>query len=177
MDGSVTWVIEKSAIHSDEEDRDARDAQEAGFLARVRDGELDEELGLIAMGATGVRTDLLRDQRPFDVRVQGRFASLAEAFGGFLTCLEGDSWLETRDGLTTWRFEVGAEIEGCEDGDPGTLLHGDDYEVVLSEGAFVEAIGFELSGGVATMVPMEDLDPDDTYPEEPVVLSLTWTTP
>lgn len=170
-DGAVTWLVVESDVHSDLGVASGSQQEEDEFLADALDGDHPVARGLRTFGATSVRTMVVRDQRPFTVATEGRFASLEALFGGMMDAcgVAHDSSLERIGTEVTWTLTVPPDADAdCGDGDAlaDAITR---YRVVLQQGRFVRAAGFHLDG--CTVAEAED---QFGTGDSGLVLSLTW---
>ena len=181
-DGSVRWLALDRDIHAVADTAAARLREETDFMARVANERHPTAVGLLALGAVGVKTQVVSADWPFVVTTEARFDNIAELWQRFfaLTGMKGSNTL-TRDGnRTTWTLVVDTKEEtvgtASDDERKGieSLLDGDEGPVlVIRQGRFVESVGFDIAddGRVATL---DDLSERDWDKEPRLVLSLTW---
>lgn len=177
-DGGVTWRVIRDLVRSDCDGPEKRADEEAEFVAGVDAGEESWSATFGELGARETRVELLRAERPYTVVVQARFAHVEDLLRRMLAEVEGEasvSWEE--DGsLRRLRLTLPAEeplapedpqARGHEDrepADPGA------FRIALTEGRFVEAVGFRLARDGAFAEPLE-FDEDGREPKE---LLLVW---
>jgi hypothetical protein len=170
--GAVTWVVHDRDVHSDESG--AKRAQEESEFMRAVRSQADEPLvALEALGGRDAVTELLRAERPWEVRTSARFAradALAVALMRELG-VQGDGSLTTAGNRTTLRVQWREEDDdGSEDSAVNALAEElSAYRIVMTEGRFVAASGFVVSqdGRVATFA-----EPGPTQAARQI--SLTW---
>jgi hypothetical protein len=185
--GGLTWSALHEEVRSDDEDPARRDAEEHEWLAGVRRNGHATARAFRAIGGRGVRSEIVRGERPYTVHTEARFVSVAEALAELLQRIGLRAEAELRyDGprttLTLRIGELDEEDDADEASDQGTdleeLLPGEHpYRFVLVEGSFVEARGFELQARNTAAVM---LDPDDDavprVGEDDRLYVLTWIT-
>lgn len=171
--GAVTWVVHDRDVHSDE-DGSKRAQEESEFLRAVRGQAHEPLLALESLGGRDAATELLRTERPWEVRTSARFVradTLAIALMRELG-VQGEASLTTTGSRMTLRVQWRAEDDG---GSEDTALSAlaeelSAYRIVLTDGRFVSAAGVVVSpdGRVATFV-----EPGQTSQAEQQI-SLTW---
>jgi len=182
--GAVSWEVVEKDVRSDAKTPFDRQAEEDAYFTRVRNRNHPVAKGLAELGALNVRTRILREDRPYSVVTDGRFTSL-ENLGRQLILafqLTGMSSVQ-RDGETmTWTFTI--RDPHSPDGQPSKvdddlseLTNGfERLKIVLVQGAFVNAKGFDISSDrrVATVAKPDDETADKFDAGEPVVWKLVW---
>ena len=133
---------------------------------------------LLAPAALDAR--IVRAEPPFAVQTEARFAAIDDVFRDVLDLFEIPAIVELReeDGLarlriTAWPDEMPDENKNLEAEEPaaGILLALFlECRIVLAEGSFVEARGFEILDGGSAARPV------DNDEEEPAIFELSWTT-
>lgn len=121
----------------------------------------------------------MRDTRPFVVVTEAEFGRIDELGRNLLDQLRmtGRSELAMVDGGLRWTLTVlpsEGESDSADDSEVTPLLvdAADSYRIILGEGCFVDAVGFELSEGSTVAAPVEQAElPNDG---RPLVFSLTW---
>jgi hypothetical protein len=179
--GSVTWLTLEKDIRSAEEDPEERLQEEQLFLETWARGEHETAVEMAELGARSVDCQLVRAERPFMVVTTARFVAVDETLQRFFEGLDvrNEAKLErlpegTRLTWTLWLDEDEAATFGSDD--PPELEPEDSslLRLVLTEGEFVDATGFEIGeGGTVATLPET---PEDLAVEEDgaVTLSLTW---
>jgi hypothetical protein len=178
--GSVTWSAMEKDVHSDAENANDQQIEEANYVEAVRLLNHPMARGFAELGARDVRTRILRGSAPFTVVTEARFPSIAFLGDQIIqrTGLAGTSTISHDETGSTWTFSVRDPHapNGVEkpDDDLSALTVGlDRLAVVLTDGRFVQAKGFQLSGDgrTATMIKWdEDALKDDGV----LLLKLTW---
>lgn len=170
-DGAVTWsILHRNVRSGDEEELEY-------FSAVVRD---DHGVARSFRKLDGdVTTTVLRAVRPYSVLTEARFAGIdflgqriLDRFGARGTSTIGHNpdgsltWRLVLDGMFSEPSEAGLEhVEDIFDGD---------LKIVLTEGRFLAAKRFTITGDEAVMIEPEEPEGDQT--SAPFVISLTWTT-
>ncbi len=168
-DGGVTWVVVERNARSNAPDRADRDQEEAAFLDALEAGEHDVARALARAGASAVDSRLARCRRPYAVWTEARFASAEAMVEALLAELDlGGHASLTRDG-DRFCFDLVVSIpEDSEDSASAAGGDGDDetvlalldgierLEVVLLDGRFTGATGFEVDGDRAVPVPLSE---------------------
>ena len=182
-DGSAVWAVTAEDVRSDLEDREVRSMEEARYLKGARRGETEVGAALRHVGATWVKTTVVRDVAPYTVLTEGRFESAASMLESFLGAIgfeaETALWFDGERTTLSFRFWERAESEAqaeSKDGPADCLVEPlEQYRFVLTEGRFEEASGFRLKSGdtVAVMLDLEEAE-DDTG-RGSVHYSLTWS--
>ena len=155
-DDQVAWVAIEGDVQSDEADPGRRFAEELDYLTAAIEGRHRIAKGLTALApGSVVRTHVLRDERPFRVQIDARLGGIDHV----LQQLFKESGLQasvllTRDGVRTTlgvQFDFGVPI--VEVDHPVTALMDDfaSFKLVLTEGTFAQADGWDVSGGAASL--------------------------
>ena len=186
-DGDVTWVVMEEAIHSDEDDAGDRQREERGLLDRLASGRHPIAVALDALGPRRLDAGLVRDVRPYTIRTTAEFRSvewlLEDLFAGLgiVARVDLDSFGDERRLVIAFRPDADGEEGSGENAADDATFHplvasADRYSIVLTEGRFVDAVGFELNGSKTVARPptgdLEELQGDDGE----VLLSLSWVT-
>jgi hypothetical protein len=173
--GAVTWTVHDQDVHSDEADRSKRAQEEADFLRAIHNRTHGPLLALEALGGRNAASELTRTKRPWDAvttaefdRIDGLFASLLRELG-----IEGSASLSSNGDRTTLRVQWAEGERGAEETPALALVEElDAYRVVLTEGRFVAAEGFEISSDGRMATPAADAMSRSTSDRH---VSLTWT--
>src|SRR5688500_1589131 len=76
-DGAVVWTVNESDVFSDDSDPTKRLLEEQAYISSAVSGTHGAAQAFRAMAAEGlIRTDVLREERPYEVRTEARFSSL-----------------------------------------------------------------------------------------------------
>ncbi|HSK08376.1 MAG TPA: hypothetical protein VK911_02275 [Vicinamibacterales bacterium] len=177
-DGSVTWTILESGVHSDSADPDAARREERDYLAEHRAGWTELAKALAAMGGLDIQAHVLRDRAPFETHTSARFDGLEVWSNGYCAARRWPCTSQTaREGAqTTWTWTIAGGATGSDQADEvdGVMAPLDEalvgLRVRLAAGRFVSARGFQLAGAVATLDSDAWEGDQDEY-----TLSLTWT--
>jgi hypothetical protein len=155
--GAVWTVIERD-VRSDEKDPAARIGEEQDYVLAARAGQHGVARAFRSLGAGSVTTTWLRRERPYSVMTEARFADVRQLALAILreAKAQGDVTL-TRDGCRT-KFGMRVNLEAgteSEDGSPLDALLSDleTYRIVLTEGRFISADGFEILDEGSIAVP------------------------
>jgi hypothetical protein len=182
-DGALTWVAVETQVRSDLDDPQERRQEEREFLESARAGRHPIAEALGSLGPARLETTILRDRRPFHVVTEAELGPVAGFAREVLWRLgvPGEAELVTTGSrrsleITVWPDQ--ANEDAVDEDDPllALLSDWDDYRIVLTDGRFVAAQGFEISddGTVARVVEAEETE-EEPAEGEPLVLSLTWT--
>ncbi len=176
-EGGVTWVVHEREVRSISE-LPEQGAEEEGFLADALLGVHPVALAFDLLGPDRLDYRLLRTERPFELRTEARFRSVEDLAVNLLDRLDlnGTVSLWTEDGVTC--LEV--VIEPCGDDDvpdDDIIALADElssYRLVMTQGRFVDAVGFDLLEEGVVAVPVESEVDCEGSPDKPLVLSLSW---
>jgi hypothetical protein len=176
--GAVTWVVRDADVHSDANDRSKAVEEESEFLNLVRGGLHPPLVALEALGGRAGATELIRSERPWEVRTSARFDrldTLAEALLRELS-ITGAATMTSASDRTTLRVEWTDHPDVVVNDETDTPVLAlveelEDYRLVLIEGRFLAAEGFALSADGRAAVPVEQTAPANGRRH----LSLTWT--
>lgn len=183
-DGSVVWSVLEQEVRSDEKNPEDRVREEQAMLDAVRTGRGDVAEALFGLGGNRVDSRIMRDQRPFAILTEARFASIAVALERFFDDLGCDSRaeLELRGGLVALTFSFREWVEN--DSDDGRRTHAEvlleeaeRYRFVLTEGEFVEADGFRLEADDTVAVLLDRSEEEVDANEGRARYELVWTAP
>ena len=194
-DGAVTWMVLEKDIHSVAEDLQERRQGEETLLAERRSGQYDIARGLEVLDPIWIETKILREERPYMVTTEARFASIDQMLQSFMDPSGGRITVDLRlDGnrvrlLVMYDFDAPEDSERDEgfEGESEALLallaDAEDYRVVLTNGKFIGARGFRIEekGSVAILLEQSDEDVEEIDEVDEfggtVVYSLTWQLP
>jgi hypothetical protein len=173
--GAVWSVIEKD-VRSDEKMAADRIREEHDYVLGARAGQHGVAQAFRGMGAESVTTTWLRRDRPYSVMTEARFADVRQLTMAILreAGAQGDVTL-VREGCRT-RFGVRLNLEQPGDSKEDSPLEAlmDDletYRLVLTEGRFISADGFEILDEGSIAVPDRKKTPADGV----LTLALTWS--
>lgn len=181
-DGSLTWVAAESNVYSDEADPGKRAAEDQSYIGPALIGAHPVARGLEALGPDSlVRTTVVREDRPFHVIAEARFARADRT----LERLFVDSGIPARvtmtqeDGQTSLRMRFDFSRQTVERATPAAaLLEAIDHFVfVLPEGRFIAGGGFEVPDRARARLAKEAFDAIDESmtARRPIELTLTWS--
>ena len=193
-DGTVVWSVLEEEIRFDGETSESRKQQEEDFLDRVGEFEHMAARALEALYPGSLTTRVLREEAPLAVLTEAYFPGIDRVFENLFTLYEmpASAQLEIGEGRARLdvRFWMNPD-EAEEEETRGETAAGDDdrdaYEwfllallvecrIVLTEGKFIEARGFEIVDGGKVAKPAK-IDTDEAKENNtPIELSLTWTT-
>lgn len=178
-EGDLTWIADERQVRSGLDDPAERRREEREFLAAARVDRHPVAAALASFTPGSLVTTLVRERRPFHVVTRAELGP-ADRFARevlFRLGAPGDAELHAAGDqrtleVTLWPEE--ADDEALSEDDPllALVADADDYRIVLAEGRFVAARGFEISASGAEARPLED--PADPPEGEALVLSLTW---
>lgn len=148
-DGSVRWTVDESNVYSDEADHGQRIAEEQAFIGPALIGAHRVALGLQAIAPDGlVRTTVIRDERPYHVVTDARFARVDRMFERLFNeaGVNAGVTLDERDGQHYLRMQFDFAREGDERDRPAAALLEDfeNFRFVLTEGRFVAGGGIDV---------------------------------
>lgn len=178
-DGEVAWTTVERNVRSDGQHTSSRDAEEAEYLAAALAGTNDVAKGLAVLEPVRVQTRVLRRERPFTVMTEARFSSVEELANRIMAeCrLTGDAYTTREADAVTLHLHLdfrGVDQE-TENTSPVMALIDEisAYRIVLTDGRFVEAIGFTLNDDntIATPIAISD---EAMKAMGVLDLSLTW---
>lgn len=161
-DDSVTWTVLEREIRSDSTDASERRKEEGAFLAAVQAAEHPVALAFDRLDPHSMETRILRDRAPFAVATEARLGridhTLQDWFDGL--GLDGDAQLESRGRERTLSIVLRLSEEEPEGDETLAALVEEigAYRLVLSEGRFHDATGFELSKDERIATPLELTD-------------------
>ena len=169
--GSVVWSVEEAEVRSTEDKRADRDKEEWEYLEAARSDWHTSGAALWALLPDEVVTNLLRETRPFQVLTTARFADPGHVLRRVVEelCVVADITYQQHGPEHFLMITVdvpASEAAGddCEHNNPVNEMFSetdddDLVRIVLEEGRFLDAVGFDIEGAVAVPQPMpEDLD-------------------
>ena len=184
QDGSADWFVLERNVRSDEEKPAARDQEEHEYLDMITRDRHGVAEGFRALGASEVRTRLLRDRRPYAAMVEGRFDGLTGILAPVLascSITHGSDMVST-GGETTWTLwaDVGPDGDAAFSDSCGKefegILEATEVTIVLASGRFTRAVGFTLEGTDRAMIDEKATDNEALARNNGrLVLSLSWT--
>jgi hypothetical protein len=176
--GALTWSVLEQDVRSSESNLANRAAEEHAFLDGVASGTHPalEAFTRLAPSRTSVR--LLRAERPYTVQTDAHFERVDAVVEALLSELHvpGKATLQREGDEWTLTIAIDLSAVGDEDVDTpvATLLAEleelEAYRVILTDGRFIAAAGFEVldEGAAARLAPAR------IATDRPVELRLTW---
>ena len=179
-DGSVAWTTTEADVYSDLEAPAERWTEEQAYIASAQIGDHDIARALASLGPTGgVRTDVLRDRRPFSSVTQARFGRIDTLFQRlFEQCgIHAAVSLET-DGRE-WALRMALDFGRSEvrEGPAFVLIRELELmRLVLEDGRFLGGGGFDTARGAHAKLSGEWMEAAGRALEErrKIDLSLKW---
>ena len=172
--GAVWTVIERD-VRSDETEPASRIREEQDYALAARAGQHGVARAFRSLGAQSVTTTWLRRERPYSVMTEARFGDVRQLAMALLrgAKIQGEVTL-VREGCRT-KFGVRVNLESAPEPDGDSpldelLAELEHYRVVLSEGRFISADGFEILGEGSIAVP----DKNKTATDGILSLALVW---
>jgi hypothetical protein len=178
-DGALTWVAVETEVRSTLDDPEERRQEEREFLESARADRHPVAEALRSFGPARLETTILRERRPFHVVTEAELGPVAGFAREVLWRLgvPGEAELvttgsERRLEVTLWPDQADEDAVGEDDPLLALFSDWDDYRIVLTEGRFVAARGFEITDDGTVARPADEEEPAEG---EPLVFSLTWT--
>jgi len=178
--GAVTWAITEKDVRSDAQSPFDRQNEELSYITAARAQNHPVARGLAELGPLEIRTRLLHATVPFTVFTEAKFVGV-DVLGAQLIShlgLAGTSVVTRAVDGTTWTFTAldphatngASEPDDDLDAAVDTL---DGLKVVLLDGRFISAEGFDLSQDcrVATLKNQDDHASTDA---DRLTLKLQW---
>ena len=182
-DGEVRWVVDESGVRSDEEEEGKRLDEEQAYIGAALVGAHRSAQGLLAIAPEGpVQTTVLRDERPFHVVTDARFARVDRALDRLFRTsgLQGSAELTTEEDAVRlhMRFDFRRPTEARDTPALALLEEFEDFRFVLTRGHFVAGGGFEVPDRSRAVLSRESMARLQTAMEaqQTLELVLTWTT-
>ena len=166
QDAAVTWVASEANVYSDEQDPGKRASEEQGFIGPALLGSHRAALGLQALGPdTLVRTTVVREERPFHVITEAKFARIDTTLERLLvgSGVPARVTLSTEAERSTLRIHFDFSRTSVERDTPAAALLEDieHFVFVLQEGSFIGGGGFELPDRTRARLAKETFDAID----------------
>lgn len=176
-DGSVTWETLERHVYSSASAAEDREREEAEYLAAAIAGRPSIVEALEAIGGIDVRSQLLRDRRPYSVRATAYFSDLGRALGGLTRAAEIEAVVEYEtDGERHSLTITPAEFEAPSEDEPTPVeLLAFEMLFVLSAGEFEECEGFVIVDGRSARWSEEAKE--EAEAEQLKRLRLVWSVP
>ena len=154
--GAVWSVLERD-VRSDEQSPADRAREEGGYAVAVAAAGHPVAAAFRGLGAQEVTTRWLRRERPYAVLTEGHFNDVRQLALAIIDAAHARGDVElVRAGCQT-RFGVCLNLEqsGSKEDSPLEALMDDleTYRLVLTEGRFISADGFEILDGGSIAVP------------------------
>ncbi len=179
-DHEVAWVAIEADVRSDAEEALERFGEEGDYLAAAAGGRhpVAKALASLAPGAV-VSTQLLRDERPFRVQTDARVGPIDRVMQRLFESsgVPADVRFTRHAASVTLAVQFDFSVPLSETNHPASVLLEDlgSFKLVLTEGRFVAATGWDISGDVA-LISREWLDRvEKAYgASRPMDLTLSW---
>jgi hypothetical protein len=182
-DGAVTWSVLQEEIRFDAEDPEARSREKRAFLKSVAAATHPAAVALALLHPATLEGRVLREETPQTVLTEARFPGIDRVYQNLFDLYRVPASAVLDVGKNRSRLAVSFWLDGSESGDHiedaseeillALLL---DCRIVLTEGEFVAASGFEILDGGKVAKPLE-IDTEEAEENgTPIVLSLTWKT-
>ena len=177
--GAVTWTVFEHDVRSNAKTPADRVKEESTFWVGVQAETHATARGLRALGASTVRTRILRGEVPFSIVTDATLSTIDELGRRLITGSGaiGTSVLERDGDALIWTMtmrEEHSEPEQEPDDDVEGLLWGlETLRVVLAQGRFQSAVGFDLGGDHRVAIFDEKIFADANEDTE-IVLRLRW---
>jgi hypothetical protein len=173
-DGSLSWVVLERDI------RGGPDFEEE-LLSAFERGEHTIATAFEALDPVALDCTMLRRESPFVVYTSADFPALDEVFQNLYEQLgvRNHAVLERAGEVTRFHWTVWHEESSTLSWNEEllSLLDEDEFRIVLTEGKFVDAEGFEIVDDGTVAIPSEGNDEDEEEEtESDEVYSLTWVT-
>ena len=181
-DGGLTWVAAESNVYSDEADPGKRAAEDQSYIGPALLGAHPVARGLQALEPeTLVRTTVVREERPFHVITEARFARADRA----LERLFVDSGIPARVTMTQeeqrtslrMRFDFSRQTVERDTPAAALLEAIDHFVFVVPDGRFIAGGGFEVPDRAKARLAKDAFDAIDEAmtARRPIELTLTWS--
>ena len=193
-DGTIVWIVLEDEIRFYATTRDARRQQHDEFLDRVTANEHPAALSLEALYPASIRARVLREDTPPAILTEAHFPGIDRLYQNLFGLYRVVSSVQLKVGerhahleILFWVDEEEEEEESDADEPDAAGEEGEgprdefllapllECRIVLTEGRFVAAEGFEIVdlGQAAKPLPLETEEAQAN--NTPVRLSLTWT--
>jgi hypothetical protein len=181
-DGAVAWVTSEVNVHSDEADLGKRMAEEQRYIGPALVGTNGVARGLAALGPqSGVRTTVLRDERPFHVVTDTRFRAVDRVFERLFSQMgvrTSASLVHDGDQVTLRvTLDFGHSVEARETPVSELFDEIDQFRFVLTEGRFGAVTGFDVSDGTSARLSHDWLERAEKASDgkKTIEFALSWT--
>ncbi len=178
--GSVDWAVLEEGVRSDQDDPAKRSLEEREWLDAVAAQANDVAAGLRSLSPDELSTRLLRPVRPYMALTDARFARVDHVIRRVFEelGLRGEATFEAKGQEAT--FSVSLDLSslddpGPENESPVTALveDFDRYRLVLTDGRFVSAIGFDLLDN-GTAARLQEIPAETVKVDGVLKLKLAW---
>ena len=182
-DGAVEWVVQEKDVRSDAKTVEDRRIEEAAYWLSVQQERHPVLQGFRELGGSNLRIAILRPSVPYSLQTEARFTGLDLLGQRIIASIGGmGSSMVARDGTTwTWTFTMRDPSGPGGTGDPtdaitDLLSNLEDLRIVLVQGFFESAAGFEISkDGRVARFQTEPSSGRETEPHSPLfTLKLVW---
>ena len=178
-DGQVTWIAVEGSVHSDATEPAGRRSEEQKYLAAALAGDHEVALALEALAPIGeVRTTVIRSDAPFFVVTEARFASVDTVMERLLedaaAVVSARLAREGQRSTLIVDIDLGADVPEREGPLTAILQDLDRLRLVMANGRFVSAAGFDIGAGGTTARVSEDWLERAEHESGPVRMTLTW---
>lgn len=180
-EGAVSWVAVEANVHSDDGDPGRRAAEEQAYIGPALLGSHRAALGLRALAPQSlVQTTVVRDERPFHVVTEARFARIDTVLERLLveSGLPARVTLAHDDDRTRLRirFDLSRTVVDRETPVSALLEEIEHFVFVLQEGTFIAGGGFEVLDRTKAKFSKEAFDAIDKAmaARGPIELTLAW---
>jgi len=181
-DGSVEWIASEANVHSDEAEAGKRLMEEQGYIGAALLGTHGTARGLAALDPIGpVRTTVVRDERPFLVLTDARFASVDRVLTRLFSEMQIRSTASFARGADENTLRVRLDFSRPVDGAQTAVSELTDnierLRIVLTEGRFGAVSGFDVADGISATLSNEWLErAEKAYESKGAIeLALTWS--
>ena len=181
-DGGLTWMAAEANVYSDEADPGKRAAEDQSYIGPALLGAHPVARGLQALGPdTLVRTTVVREERPFHVITEAKFARVDTTLERLMveSGVPARVTLSTEAERTTLRIHFDFSRTIVERDTPAAALLEDieHFVFVLQEGTFVAGGGFEVPDRGRARLAKETFDAIDRAmtARRTIDVTLTWT--
>ena len=181
-DGGLTWMAAESNVYSDEADPGKRAAEDQSYIGPALLGAHPVARGLQALGPdTLVRTTVVREERPFHVITEAKFARIDTTLERLMlgSGVPARVTLSTEAERTTLRIHFDFSRTFVERDTPAAALLEDieHFVFVLQEGTFIAGGGFEVPDRARARLAKDTFDAIDRAmtARRTIDVTLTWT--
>lgn len=182
-DGSLTWTVSEAHVYSDDGDPGKRAAEEQAYIGPALLGAHRVALGLQSLEPESlVRTSVVREERPFHVITEARFAQADRALQRLFT----ESGIPARvtlvhdDTHTSLRIRFDFSRQMVDRDTPAAALLEDieHFVFVVPEGRFIAGGGFEVPDRTRARISKEWLGAVENAIDARATIEfvLTWDT-